>query len=123
MFKLPLAIGALLSSAEANTYWRSPEYTSKFEKEMAQRNYTKRANQDEQLYVHLIAHTHDDVGWLKTVDQYYTGSDQADQIAEVNMILSTVVEELVDNPNRKFTYVEMKFFTMWYETQTEKVKE
>lgn len=26
------------------------------------------------------------------------------------------------NPSRKFTYVEMKFFTMWYNEQTEEVK-
>ncbi len=31
---------------------------------------------DRQVTVHMIAHTHDDVGWLKTVDEYFTGTDQ-----------------------------------------------
>ena len=27
----------------------------------------------DKLNVHMISHAHDDVGWLKTVDQYYYG--------------------------------------------------
>ena len=29
------------------------------------------ATKAELLNVHLVCHSHDDVGWLKTVDQYY----------------------------------------------------
>jgi len=59
----------------SNPYWRSRNYSSNLDKKYAAMDFSTRENQHEQLYVHLIAHTHDDVGWLKTVDEYYSGSD------------------------------------------------
>lgn len=33
------------------------------------------------LNVHLVPHSHDDVGWLKTVDQYFIGSNNSIQVS------------------------------------------
>ena len=38
---------------------------------------------DGKLNVHLVAHSHDDVGWLKTIDQYYVGSNNSIQVVLV----------------------------------------
>ena len=35
----------------------------------------EKVGKDRHITVHLISHTHDDVGWLKTVDEYFTGYD------------------------------------------------
>ncbi|KAH9662686.1 putative alpha-mannosidase [Citrus sinensis] len=61
------------------------------------------------LNVHLVAHSHDDVGWLKTVDQYYVGSNNSIQSACVENVLDSVVEALRRDPNRKFVFAEMHF--------------
>lgn len=70
----------------------------------------------------MVHHSHDDVGWLKTVDEYYSGTDDNIQRVQVELILDSVTEELVKDKNKRFSYVEMKFFSMWWERQSEKIK-
>ncbi|TDH68309.1 hypothetical protein CCR75_004479 [Bremia lactucae] len=63
----------------------------------------------DKLNVHLIAHSHDDPGWLISVDQYY--------VQRVQYILDTAVEELLRNPDRQFMFVEQSFFQRWWHEQ------
>lgn len=76
----------------------------------------------EKLQVHLVPHTHDDVGWLKTVDEYFYGANKSIQDAAVQYILDTVITELQKNPNRTFIYVEMAFFKRWWDQQDDDVR-
>uniref|UniRef100_T1IVT5 Alpha-mannosidase n=1 Tax=Strigamia maritima TaxID=126957 RepID=T1IVT5_STRMM len=69
------------------------------------------------LNVHIIAHTHDDVGWLKTFDQYFYGSETYLANAGVQYILDSVLEQLKLNPERRFIYVESAFFSRWFNNQ------
>ena len=62
-------------------------------------------------------HTHDDVGWLKTVDQYFMGANNSIQHAGVQYVLDSVVLGLQANPDRKFIYVEQAFFQRWWMQQ------
>jgi len=71
---------------------------------------TSRKNKDKKLTVHIVPHTHNDVGWLKTIDEYYSGFEGLAQHARVSQILDEVVIELQKDKARRFTYVEMKFF-------------
>lgn len=75
------------------------------------------------LNVHLVPHTHDDVGWLKTVDQYFYGSRNDIQHAGVQYILDSVIPELLSDPTKRFIYVEMAFFARWWREQDNTMKE
>ncbi|KAL4362664.1 hypothetical protein GQ457_04G014770 [Hibiscus cannabinus] len=71
------------------------------------------------LNVHLVAHSHDDVGWLKTVDQYYVGSNNSIQGACVQNVLDSIVPALLADKNRKFIYA---FFQRWWRDQSETIQ-
>ncbi|CAF4192880.1 unnamed protein product, partial [Rotaria sordida] len=75
------------------------------------------------LNVHIVPHTHDDVGWLKTVDQYYYGARNYIQHAGVQYILDSVMLALDENPDRRFIYVEMGFFWRWWNQQTDAMRD
>uniref|UniRef100_A0A915HUZ6 Alpha-mannosidase n=1 Tax=Romanomermis culicivorax TaxID=13658 RepID=A0A915HUZ6_ROMCU len=74
------------------------------------------------LNVHLICHSHDDAGWLKTVDQYFWGANRSITPDSVNYVLSTVLTELMENPKRKFSYAESSFFSKWWDIQDDITK-
>ena len=97
-------------SLRRETAWRTPKLAATMEDARV-------------LNVHIVPHTHDDVGWLKTVEQYYYGLNETIQQAHVQSILTTVVQALLANSNRTFTYVETKFFSMWWDEQRDEVKE
>ncbi|XP_046352340.2 lysosomal alpha-mannosidase-like [Haliotis rufescens] len=83
---------------------------------------------DGMLNVHIVAHSHDDVGWKKTMDQYYSG--QGGGNAEsfyhggecTRCILDNAIRELIGNPSRRFIFVEMAFLSAWFNEQTEDMK-
>ncbi|XP_034916190.1 alpha-mannosidase At3g26720 isoform X1 [Populus alba] len=74
------------------------------------------------INVHLVPHSHDDVGWLKTVDQYYFGGNNSIRGACVQNVIDSVMSSLFEDKNRKFIYVEMAFFQRWWRQQSEAMK-
>ena len=69
----------------------------------------------ELLNIHIVPHTHDDPGWIKTVDEYY--------IEEVQWIFYTMIPVLRDDPDRKFTYVEMAYMQRWWQEIDDNLKQ
>jgi hypothetical protein len=74
------------------------------------------------LNIHLVPHTHDDVGWLKTVDQLYYGSNSNFQKSGVQYIIDSAVDSLLQNEKRRFINVETAFFWKWWKEQNDIIK-
>lgn len=75
------------------------------------------------INVHLVPHTHDDGGWLKTVDEYYSGANNSIQHAGVHYVLDSVILHLSRNPDRTFVEVEQAFFQRWWREQDEETRD
>ena len=66
--------------------------------------------------------SHDDVGWLKTVDQYYLGEKDIIQMANVQHIIESVIKELALDPKKRYIQVETAFFWRYWVQQDDEMK-
>ena len=58
------------------------------------------------------------------MEQYYYGyNNTMERCGAVHAILTTAMQALTENTARTFTYVEMKFFSMWWFNQTDSMKD
>lgn len=101
----------------------NPRHGAKSKKKIEVRKASPEVYSDSALNVHIVPHTHDDVGWLKTVDQYFYGANNSIQHAGVQYVISSVIAELEKDPSRTFTYVEMAFFARWFYEQSEDMQD
>jgi hypothetical protein len=60
--------------------------------------------------VHIIAHSHNDPGWLESESEYFQ--------ERTKKIITNVVQSLEADPHRVFQWVEMVYFREWWGEQT-----
>ncbi|KAE9552439.1 hypothetical protein FO519_004347 [Halicephalobus sp. NKZ332] len=75
---------------------------------------------DGKVNIHLVTHTHDDMGWLKTADDYFNGFHNDQVKVGVQYIIDTMLDGLKRNKDRKFCYAEVGFLTRWLENRSPK---
>lgn len=84
----------------------------------------KRKPEDKRnLTVHLIPTTQTYLGFKKTVDEYYSGTNQMSDHISVRSVLTTVTDELDKDPKKKFSFAEVKYIQMWYTRQSQEMKD
>ena len=65
--------------------------------------------------MHLIANSHDDLGWNKKLDEYFYYYYDDIYSGNVSGIITDTVDSLIYNDDRKFTWSEIKYLKMWWD--------
>ncbi|XP_060519907.1 lysosomal alpha-mannosidase-like [Cylas formicarius] len=71
------------------------------------------------INIHLVPHSHDDLGWVKTIDQYYYGVHTPVSNVGVQYIYDSVLNSLSRRTDRRFIFVETAYFWKWWTEQDE----
>ncbi|XP_057661508.1 lysosomal alpha-mannosidase-like [Diorhabda carinulata] len=71
------------------------------------------------INVHLIPHSHDDVGWLKTVEDYFYGEHNDIQNIGVQYVLDSILQALDQDASRRYIQVETAYFWKWWKLQSD----
>ena len=89
----------------SNKRWQAPSYN------------TPKSAASQVINVHVQPHSHCDLGWLKTFDEYLIGANNSIQAASVQSIFDSVLNDLSFNPNRTFHLVEVGFLMRYLEAR------
>ncbi|XP_062125237.1 alpha-mannosidase 2 isoform X1 [Drosophila sulfurigaster albostrigata] len=72
-------------------------------------------NHHHKLKVFVVPHSHNDPGWIQTFEDYYN--------ADTKHILSNALRHLTENPDMKFIWAEISYFSRFYEDLGENKKQ
>lgn len=102
------------AAAAATTSTEQAEMIAAAAEAASSRNGARPTKKEDPFTVILVPHSHNDPGWLKTVDEYY-----ADQTKH---ILDNMVRKLTTYPNMTFVWAETIYLAMWWNDQEDAVK-